>query len=444
MSEIQTVIKKAMQAHAVDQRGAHDEEISGKKGRRVQILIFFAVLLLIVWASQARLDIAVSARGELILKQDIEKIQHLEGGLLDELYVKQGDRVYIGQKIARIKAAERDVELQSGNVQVSALKLDTERLLALIEERQPNFELAALAATDELVQAQRNSWQKEHQKNQSADGIARHDISHKEGLIASMQVRIKSANAQLGLIQEQLNIKEQLYQENVASYVDVLNIRVQRMNMLREIENLEEGILNEEFGLAKLRKQLSDQRIKRNSDYRAELTGVQKELEIKLQDLIRASDKVERMEVLSPVEGIVDKLHFNYLSAVIPAGESIADIAPLNGELVAEIKLPRKEIGFVEVGQTAKVKVDTYNFTQYGTITGTISSISRSSFKEEDAEFFIVQIALERDYLERAGTQYKITPHMELTADIQTGSRTVIDYALKPIMAAMEDSFDER
>ena len=445
MSEIQKVIKQAMHAHAVDNTTAYEAEIAGQGSRRLQLLVFVTALVLILWASQAELDIAVSARGEVILKQDVEKIQHLEGGILDQLFVTEGERVYAGQPIARIKAADRDTELSSSHVEVSAVLLDIERLRALIEERDPDFSLLAVDPNNaDLIEAQWQNWLKEQQKNTSTDAIVEHDIKHKSRLIRSMQKRLKSANAQLALIQEQLSIKETLHKENVASYVDVLNMRVQKMNMLREIENLDEAVLNETFALDKLRKQLSDQRLQRHSDYRMELSRFQKELELKQHEVTRASDKVKRMEVLSPVDGIVDKLHFNYRSAVIPPGESIADIAPLSGELIAEIKLPRKEVGFVEVGQFTKIKVDTYNFTQYGVIEGQISSISRTSFKEEDAEFFILQIALAKDYVERSGVQYKISPNMELTADIQTGTRRIIDYALKPIMAAMEDSFDER
>ena len=443
MSEIQRVIKQAMHAHAIDQRGVSEAAIPGRGSRRVQLLVFLAVLVLIIWASQAKLDIAVSARGEVILKQDVEKIQHLEGGILDQLYVEEGQHVFAGQKVASLKAADRDVELSSTILQVTSLELDSERLKALIDEREPDFSAYANRGKN-LVQTQRQSWQKEAQKNSSSDTIVQHDITHKEQLLSSMRVRQKSANAQLGLIEEQLEIKESLFEENVASYVEVLNMRVQRMNMLREIENLNEGIMNEEFGLDKLNKQLSDQRINRHSDYRSELAVVQKDIELKQQEIIRVSDKVERMVVFSPVEGTVDKLHFNYQSAIVPPGESIADIAPFEGELMAELKLPRKEVGFVEVGQSVKVKIDTYNFTQYGTIPGKIASISRSSFKEEDNEFFIIQVSLGQDYVERSGKQFTIAPHMELTADIQTGSRKVIDYALKPIMAAMEDSFDER
>lgn len=445
MSEIQKVIKQAMHAHAVDNSTAYEAEIAGQGSRRLQLLVFVTALVLILWASQAELDIAVSARGEVILKQDVEKIQHLEGGILDQLFVTEGERVYAGQRVARIKAADRDTELSSSHVEVSAVQLDIERLRSLIEQREPNFSaLAADSKNTDLIEAQWQNWQKEQQKNTSTDAIVEHDIEHKSRLIHSMKKRLNSANAQLALIQEQLEIKETLHKENVASYVDVLNMRVQKMNMLREIENLDEAVLNETFALDKLHKQLSDQRLQRHSEYRMELSRFQKEFELKQHEVTRASDKVKRMEVLSPVDGIVDKLHFNYRSAVIPPGESIADIAPLSGELIAEIKLPRKEVGFVEVGQFTKIKVDTYNFTQYGVIEGQISSISRTSFKEEDAEFFIVQISLAKDYVERSGTQYKISPHMELTADIQTGTRRIIDYALKPIMAAMEDSFDER
>lgn len=445
MSEIQRIIKQAMQAHSVDQKTTYDAEIVGQGSRRLQLLIFIGALVLIIWSSQAELDIAVSARGEVVLKQDVEKVQHLEGGILDKLFVSEGDTVFKGQQVARLKAADRNVDLSSSNTEVSAVRLDIARLRALIEEREPDFRFAGTdPQSAALAEAQWQSWQKEQQKNTSNDAIVRHDIEHKSKLISSMKNRLESANTQLSLIEEQLKIKETLHKENVASYVDVLNMRVQKMNMLREIENLDEAILNETFALDKLHKQLNDQRLKRHSDYRIELSKYQKELDLKQQAVIRASDKVDRMDVYSPVDGIVDKLHFNYQSAVIPPGESIADIAPLVGDLIAEVKLPRKEVGFVEEGQFTKVKIDTYNFTQYGTIQGQIISISRTSFKEEDAEFFIVQIALETDYVERSGVQYKIAPHMELTADIQTGTRRIIDYALKPIMAAMEDSFDER
>ncbi len=88
--------------------------------------------------------------------------------------------------------------------------------------------------------------------------------------------------------------------------------------------------------------------------------------------------------------------------------------------------------------------MDTYNFAKYGFVEGTIASISRSSYEEEDAEFYLAEIEIDRNFLERGGTQYKLSPYMEFTADVKTGSRRVIEYAAKPVMSAIEDAFDER
>ncbi len=101
-------------------------------------------------------------------------------------------------------------------------------------------------------------------------------------------------------------------------------------------------------------------------------------------------------------------------------------------------------MGFVEIGQAVKVKMDTYNFAKYGFLEGRIASISRSSYEEEDAEFYLAEIQISQNYLERGGTQYKLSPYMEFTADVKTGSRRVIEYAAKPVMSAIEDAFDER
>ncbi|GAL19284.1 HlyD family secretion protein [Vibrio maritimus] len=101
-------------------------------------------------------------------------------------------------------------------------------------------------------------------------------------------------------------------------------------------------------------------------------------------------------------------------------------------------------MGFVEVGQEVKLKFDTYNFAKYGFMPGKISSISRSSYEEEETEYYLAKITIEHDFLERSGTKYSLSPFMEFTADIKTGDRRVIEYAAKPVMSAIEDAFDER
>ncbi|MGR5269529.1 HlyD family type I secretion periplasmic adaptor subunit [Vibrio astriarenae] len=407
------------------------------------LVIFLLLLITIIVASQARIDIVVSVRGELLLDSDIEKVQHLEGGILEELLVQKGDLVYEGQPIAQLKALERNTQLDTVNTEIVQLELDIIRYQSLLAMQEPNFSQYE-SSFSEFVATNRNTWRQEFNKNLSNEQLISHDIDHKKALISSMKKRRKSSVNQLKLIRKQLDIKETLYKEEMASYVDVLNVQVQESNMVREIENLDESLMNEDFQLQKLAKQLTDLVENRNSEYQAQIIQARKDIRIKQLQQPQHSDKVDRLTVYSPIDGVVDKVHFNFKSAIVPPGESIADIAPLNNTLHGEAKIPRKEMGFVEVGQQVKVKFDTYNFAKYGFIQGTITSISRSSYEEEDTQFYLAAIELEKNFLERSGAKYNLSPFMEFTADVKTGSRRVIEYAAKPVMSAIEDAFDER
>lgn len=441
--DIQTIVKRAMQRQDSSDNSSNDYDTKdSSKSQNIQVFVFICVLILLIWGAQAELDITVDTRGEIVHEFDIEKIQHLEGGMLDEIYIKEGDHVYIGQKIARIKAKERVSELDTINLEIMGFEIEIERFNALINEREPDFSKHTINA--DLVKTAIRNWEKERAKNTSNDSIITHDLIHKKRLISSMKYRLESAHKQLKLIQSQLIIKEQLYTDEVASYVDVLNMRVQEMNMLREIENLDEAILNENFQLIKLDKQLADSKHNRNAEYLKSIYDQKKQLDIKTTHMPRVVDKVDRMIIYSPIEGTVDKVHFNYKSAVISPGESIADISPIRGQLIAEAKIPRKNIGFVEVGQKAAIKIDTYAFTKYGAINGTIASISRESYEEKEEEYYFAKIALEKNYLERGGVRHYISQSMEFTANITTGNRRIIEYAIKPITDAIEESFDER
>lgn len=443
MSNLDKIIEEAINKTS-NVSHTDDNDNSADKISTSWIFIIFIIffLLILIWSSQATIDITVSARGEVLLESDVEKIQHLEGGILDEIFIEPGEFVFKGQKIASLTSKDRVSELRSIRYEIAKLQIEQEKILSLINHTKPD--LSSYDEYPDLVKVQTSTWKEIRNKNQSNDDLFLHDIKHKKTLIKSMEQRVQSSTTQLNLIAQQLKIKTQLFEEEMASYIDVLNMKVQNMNMIREIENLREAILNETFQLARLEKQLSDHKINRTTDYYTELTEINKNLEIKQSQLPTLSDKVERLLVLSPVDGTVDKVNYNYLSAVIAPGDSIADITPLKNELHAEVKILRKDVGFIEKGQEVKLKFDTYSFSKYGVISGRIESISRSSYEEKEQEYYLAKIIFSKKYLEKNDIKYHIAPYMEFTADVKTGSRQVIDYALKPIMAALDESFDER
>ncbi|WP_299495338.1 HlyD family type I secretion periplasmic adaptor subunit [uncultured Shewanella sp.] len=444
MSEIEKHIKKALtQSNDITQRNNQIQIKSVMTSTHKSLLfVFIGLIIVLILTSQAKLDIIVSARGELLLDSDIEKVQHLEGGILEQLMVSQGDTVYEGQAIAKLKSVERNSTLNTTILEIIELELELITYRALTNMLSPDF--SQYNQYPKAINNYQKKWQLEYNKNNSNQGLITHDIEHKNKLINSMESRIKSSKKQLTLIRKQLLIKQTLHEEEMASYVDVLNMQVQEMNMLREIENLEEAALNEIFQQKRLTKQLTDLISNRNAEYQSKINENAKQLQIKKAQKPQLSDKVDRLIVYSPVDGVVDKIHYNFKSAVIPPGESIADIAPLKNTLHGEAKIPRKDMGFVEVGQEVKLKFDAYNSAQYGGVSAVIASISRSSYEEKESEFYLANISISQPYLEKSGIRYTLSPFMEFTAEIKTGSRTVIDYALKPVMSAIEETFDER
>lgn len=438
----ETIIEQSIDSiHSYDSEADKVEE-DKVTSQKVAIIIFIFAIIALIWSSQAELEITTATRGEILLNSDIEKVQHLEGGMLEALFVQPGDLVYKGQKIAQLRSLDKTIELKSTQFEINQISIELIKFRSLISGETPDFK--DFPNNPKTVNFQFNLWEVEHNKNRTNDGLIEYDIEHKTQLIKSMKNRIEMSQVQLEIINHQLRIKEQLYKEEMASYTDVLNMRVQKMNMAREIENLNESVLNEGFLLNRLSKQLENTIFTRNNEYRKNLAKLGKELILKENVLPSLSDKVERLYVYSPVDGTVDNLTYNYISAIISPGDSIADITPLNNTLHAQLKIPRKDIGFIEKGQKVKLKFDSYNFAKYGVIHGVIESISRGSYEEKEEEFFIATLNIDADYLESNGVKYYLTPYMEFTADIKTGSRKVIDYALKPIMSALNESFNER
>ncbi|WOT06743.1 HlyD family type I secretion periplasmic adaptor subunit [Shewanella youngdeokensis] len=436
------IIEESISSTYSDSSSVLIVEEKSNSTHKVSSIAFIFLFIVLIWSSQAELEITVATRGELLLNTDIEKVQHLEGGILEALYVSPGDIVFKGQKIALLRSKDKVSDLAVNLFEINQLQLEKIKYAALISQTSPDF--SDFQAYPSSILVQQEQWQEENDKNVTSDELMAHDISHKTQLIESMKKRITSSKQQLTIVRKQLAIKEQLYQEEMGAYTEVLNMQVQEMNMLREIETLEETVLNESFLLSRLTKQLENTKHVRISEYRDSLIAVDKELSIKEQMLPSISDKVDRLFVYSPVDGTVDKLSFNYLSAIIPPGESIADITPMNDALHAEIKIARKDIGFIEKGQQVKLKFDSYNFSKYGVVDAVITSISRGSYEEKEEEFFLAELTIDKSHLELDGVKYQLSPYMEFTADIKTGSRKVIDYALKPIMSALDESFNER
>ncbi|RMA82766.1 HlyD family type I secretion periplasmic adaptor subunit [Umboniibacter marinipuniceus] len=406
-----------------------------------QIALLLMGLIIFIWVMTAEMDQVITATGKVIEPRDVEMIQHLEGGIISEILIQEGERVHRGQPLARLHNIESESALLSLTVESEALRGDIAKLTALIDGSEPDFSSIESA---EIAQLYRSFWEAEDLKNSSQDNSLTLQIEKDQALLVSMQDRLASSELQRSLMTQKVEIREELYKRQVSSLIELIQAQIDDMNMAREVENLREAILEKQLTISSTQQQLTRERADRLAQYMTELVDAQKKLAVNLASLPPIQDKVDRLTIYSPADGIVDNIKFNFSSAVLPPGESFAELAPLDQTILAEIEVAPNDIGHIEIGQAVRIKVSTYDFAQYGWLNGRVTSISRYSTETEQETYFTARVSLDTDFVVKDGAEYKVLPAMEVTAEIITGRRSVADYFIKPIKYLVQGVFDER
>ncbi|MEQ3696033.1 MAG: HlyD family type I secretion periplasmic adaptor subunit [Pseudomonadales bacterium] len=406
-----------------------------------QIALLLMGLVGFIWVMTAEMDQVISATGKIIEPRDVEMIQHLEGGIISEILIQEGERVHRGQPLAKLHNSESESALFSLTVEIESLRGDIAKLSALIQGTEPDF---SSIESIEVAQLYQRFWEAEAAKNSAQDNSLLLQIEKDQSLLVSMQERLRSSEQQRSLMTQKVDIREELYKRQVSSLIELIQAQIDDMNMAREVENLREAILEKQLTINSTQQQLIRERADRLAQYMTELVDAREKLSVNLVSLPPIQDKVDRLTIYSPADGIIDNIKFNFSSAVLPPGESFAELAPLDQTILAEIEVAPNDIGHVEIGQAVRIKVGTYDFPQYGWLDGRVTSISRYSTETEQETYFTARISLDSDFLVKDGAEYKVLPAMEVTAEIITGRRSVADYFIKPIKYLVQGVFDER
>ncbi|MCC3860329.1 HlyD family type I secretion periplasmic adaptor subunit [Pseudemcibacter aquimaris] len=249
----------------------------------------------------------------------------------------------------------------------------------------------------------------------------------------------------MDIVAEELAIREELTEKGLGSKIRLLEIQREYVNAKSAYDTTVEqktgviaGINEAEGNLVELRERLNSDALDQLAVMIEESVGLQSELK-------RLNDKLARLSVLSPVDGIVKGLKYRAYASVIPPGDMIAQIVPNEDELVAEVRISPRDVGHVTAGNEVTLKVDTYDYSVYGSIEAKLTTVSASSFIDEQGDsYFKGYIDLPRNYVGADTAANRITPGMTLVADIKTGEKSLFKYLMKPISRGIDNSFGER
>ncbi|MFA0812475.1 HlyD family efflux transporter periplasmic adaptor subunit [Microbulbifer epialgicus] len=381
------------------QYGDDVDESSLIRSGRVIWVFFLLIVALIIWSYLAQVDEVSSGSGKVVPTSRAQIIQSLDGGILAELKVTEGDIVEKGQVLAQLDPTKVRSNMEESSARYRAALASVARLSAEVSGQPLQF-------PDELA----------GYKDLQVKEKKLFDI-RQQGLLES----VKGLQESLELIKKELTMTSSLVDSGAASSVDVLKLRRQK----NELET-------------KIREMRSQYMVRA----REELANVSAEVEVLASVLEGRSDTLVRLTHRSPVRGIVKAIEVTTIGGVIPPNGKLMEIVPLNDQLLIEAKISPRDIAFIHPGQAAKVKITAYDYAVFGGLSGEVTMISPDTIQDEilpNEYYYKVFILTRSDSLEnKVGKEFPIVPGMIASVDIKTGTKTIFDYLVKPITKAGE------
>lgn len=366
---------------------------------RIIPIISVGVLVFLVWAYFGTLDEVAVGPGKVTPPSRSQVIQSLEGGIVNGIFVHEGDIVRPRQKLATLDRARFSSTLGEAEAKARALEAAAARLEAEISGGTPDFG-DAVRQTPGLVEREMELLRSRRQ---------------------NLQVATASLRESLALVRRELSLTAPLVELGAASNVEVIRLQRQENELQAKLDSLRNQFV---------------------IDANAEYAKAKSELEVVGQVMSGRRDQLERTVITSPVRGIVKNLEVTTIGGVIQPGGSLMEIVPLEDKLLIEARMSPRDIAFIRPGLSATVKITAYDPSIYGTLAGTVDRISPDTLQDEvnrDQVYYRVYVRTRRSNLRtRDGRDHAIMPGMIATVEIRTGRKTVLDYLLKPINKAKE------
>ena len=413
------------------------EPLTGSKRIIVYAAIGFFVFL--IWASLAKVDEVTAGTGKVIPSSKVQMIQSAEPATVQGLLVRSGQRVKRGQLLARLEDPTSRSRLGEIEAETQSLSARASRLTGEGTGQATNC--TGTDCDDEA--ALRSVRQSALRSRMGALGAAA-DQRRRE--VAEAQATANSLRGSLALAERQVGMLEPLAAKNIVPQTELLNAR-------REVNDLQGRIAaaNEQAGRAQaaIRESLS-QASEANFQFRQDALNQRNELNTKIavnqQSLRGAQGRLGRMELRSPVDGVVNDLKVNTIGGFVQPGEKVMEVVPMGEKLLVETRVKPSDIAFIKVGDKALVKITAYDFSTYGGLNGRVVTISPDSIYDETAReaFFTVIVETDRSFLQSSGRMLPITPGMMTDTQIITGRKSILMYLLKPFLKARSDALRER
>ena len=429
--------------------------------RLLSLTVCVMFVALGTWANWATVDEVTHAEGQIVPSQRTQAIQNLEGGILQEVMVREGQVVEKGDALARLDnevaaSTFRDAVSKSMEHMAAITRLEAE-----LRREDPVFrddlagdlgriigsplDAGAAEQAQQIITGQKAVFAARMQQRAAELSLMESQSQQREREVEEMMARKRQLDRSLALALEQRNIAYPLMQKKIYSRVDFLNLEQSVVNLQGEVEQLASSIPKTQAAAQEARQRIAFREAELDTSILDEVNKRRTELNSLRETLAAGGDRVTRTELRSPVRGTVQRIHLNTIGGVVKPGESIMDIVPLDDTLLVEARIRPADVAFLRPGQGAVVKVSAYDFNIFGGLEAVLEQISADTIEDKRGEFYYqVKLRTKKTVLEYRGEELPIIPGMMVTVDILTGKKTVLDYIMKPIFKAKQNALRER
>ncbi len=420
-------------------------EKTNRGARLIVFLVFIGLVWLLVWAYYAELDEVTRGMGQIIPTSKVQVVQNLEGGIVEEILIKPGDEVKAGQDLLKIKNQRFESTYQESKIRINELKIKVARLNSEINNKSLVFDKELVAAWPDLVNSQKGLYEANMRYIKNQNQMIEHQISQKRSEIAEASSRIKHLKENQKLLKKQIKIIQPLVDKRIESETGYIQLQREMAGVMERLGTARSSIPRLNSGISELKKKKSELKISFISRAQKELNEALAEIAQLEEKKVTFKDQVSRTHVKSPINGIVKQIYVNTIGGVVRPGMDLVEIVPVDDSLLIEVRIRPVDIAFISPGQDATIKVTAYDFSIYGGLKGKVSRISADALKDErGVTYFLVELKADKMRLGTKEKPLKIIPGMQVSVDILTGKKSVLNYILKPLLKAKQNALTER
>lgn len=407
-------------------------------------MVSVSVLAAVVWMSFAEVDVVVRGSGKVIPSQKLQVVQSLEGGVVSEILIGEGDLVDLRQPLIKIS----DVAFASsfGENRLHHLELSANIARLRAEAHGEPFESDPLVVAEDpdLMRATKGLYESRRREMEQTTQILEEQVRQHQSELAEARAKRSGLRERLALMREELELKEPLVSRGLVSRVEFLQLKKQENEIQGELEATRLSIPRINSTIEAARHKIKQATLEFRNKARSELNDALAEVS-RIQGAQEAlDDRVQRTTVRSPVKGTVSRLHNNTVGGVVKPGGPIIEIVPFEDALLIEVNIKPADIANIAVGQFTRLKFTAYDFAIHGALDGEVQFLSADTVTNEDGEsFYVARIKPSRDFLGLAGSALPIRVGMTAEADIITDKKTVLEYLLKPINRGLQRALSE-